>query len=628
MVRDSVPGQSPGAQGRFRLSHPLALTVAIPLVYLIVFGAFLFRAGDTDWDQILSFHELSLWNGKISGFAKQWNPLMRGGMSLAGDPQVPVFSPSMILARVIDPAAAIKISCLLFLAAGALGAWLLARDFRFDRRTSALAGALFAGNGYILSRFSHGHVVFLGALGLPLWIWASRRSMPAPGEMAGRANLRLFWLVLGGGVFFALSTDGAPIAILLLLVWVGLDAGILASQRRSARPLLFFAGSVLLAAGLDAVYYFPLAANAVLFPRTRPLVFVDPLVFLWFFLLPVRGKVLPAPANGHEFSVYVGPVLAYLLVRYRREIARAWPGEDLRRMLGVSAAMLLVGLGSWRALASWLPPGPFDLLHRLPGFEAIGIPSRFWGYLSLPLALACALSLARLEADTTTARPQRALWSGVFLFALGFQAVSLAAPFVSDRGRVVLNVKPAPQPVGAIRNVHGPFSSQANELSPTTDLMEAYDAHDFIQGKIREGPALVLESRGRGGSRVPVVARWQGWSRIRLEFPAGAPAGTTVVFNQNYHPRWVFPAGLATRDRRGNLCARLPREAPAGAAFDLAFRDPYSVIGSKVSFWSAIAVMAAALCLAGFPLAHRNPRPRQSPGKQGSEPTGAGLVFR
>ena len=42
---------------RFRLSPSLALTAAIPLIYVIVFAVFLVRTGDTDWDQILSFHE-------------------------------------------------------------------------------------------------------------------------------------------------------------------------------------------------------------------------------------------------------------------------------------------------------------------------------------------------------------------------------------------------------------------------------------------------------------------------------------------------------------------------------------------------------------------------------------------
>src|SRR5215471_15280472 len=162
---------------RVRAPRSLLLTAAIPLIYVVVYGAFLFREGDSDWDQMLAFHELSLWNSRLFGLAKHWNPLMRGGMSLAGDPQVPILSPSMILARMIDPAAAIKISCLFFVLAGAVGAWLLARDLALDGMTAALAAALFAGNGYIVSRLSHGHTVFLGTLGLAL-SWRGRLLCP------------------------------------------------------------------------------------------------------------------------------------------------------------------------------------------------------------------------------------------------------------------------------------------------------------------------------------------------------------------------------------------------------------------------------------------------------------------
>src|SRR5262249_1063872 len=213
------------------------------------------------------------------------------------------------------------------------------------------------------------------------------------GEPRGPAARRLAAAMLGGGLLFALSTDGAPITILLLLVWVGLDAAVVAAQSRSARPLVFFSGSLVVAAFLNAIYYLPLAVNAVDFPRARPGVFLDPLLFVWFLLLPVRGKLLPAPANGQEFSVYIGPVLAYLLVRYRREIGKAFSRETLARFLVVSGATFLVGLGAWKALGAWLPPGPFDLLHRLPGFETIGLPSRFWGLLALPLALPAAVCL-------------------------------------------------------------------------------------------------------------------------------------------------------------------------------------------------------------------------------------------
>jgi hypothetical protein len=192
------------------------LAAAIPVLYLAVFGAFLLRTGDSDWDQILSFHELSLWNGQLQGVARQWNPLMRGGMSLAGDPQVPIFSLSMILARVIHPAAAIKIAALLFPAAGAPGIAPGARPAVFrkpprsPRRSSPAAASS--------CRASHGHVVSRDA-GLPLWLWA-RAAVSGRRRDGGSANRRLLAFALAGGASSLL--DGRrPITILLL--WPGSD---------------------------------------------------------------------------------------------------------------------------------------------------------------------------------------------------------------------------------------------------------------------------------------------------------------------------------------------------------------------------------------------------------------------
>jgi hypothetical protein len=585
----------------FRLSPTLALTLAIPLIYLTVFGLFLRREGDCDWDQILSFHELSLWNSRLFGIAKQWNPLMRGGMSLAGDPQVPIFSLSMMLAHVVDPAVAIKIASLLFLLLGWLGAWLLARDLGFDGPTSALAGSLFAANGYIVSRFSHGHIGFLGTLGLPLWLWAARRSLHAPAETRSRAGVRLAVLVFAGGILFALSTDGAPMTALLLLTWVGLDAAVLAWQKRSLHPLIFFAGSVVVAVALDAIFYFPLVANALLFPRARPPAFIDPLVFAWFLLLPVHGKVLPAPANGHEFSVYIGPVIAYLLVRYRREALAGFPELDRRRFLLVSGVTFVLGLGAWRALASWMPPGPFDLLHDLPGFRAVGIPARLWGYLALPLALASAIAIRRLEGETAAGRPRRALWSALFVFTLGFQLFSIALPFVSPIGREVVEPAPLPRAITTIQNVAEPEpGSQAAELKPTTDLINAYNGHDYLQGKIVAGSALVLEARDGDGSPLSVTAHWNGWDQIHLTLPAGARPGAMVILNENFHPRWSAAGAVVTRNKTGNLCLRLHAPVRPGAVLDLTFRDVFSILGSQVSRLSAFVAALCGLALAAW----------------------------
>jgi hypothetical protein len=296
-----------------------------------------------------------------------------------------------------------------------------------------------------------------------------------------------------------------------------------------------------------------------------------------------------------------------------------WPAADLRRTLVVSAAMFVLGLGAWRALDPRLPPGPFDLLHGLPGFEAIGIPARFWGYLALPMALFSAAALTRLEDETDRGRPRRLLWAAVFVSVLGFQAVSLALPFVTPKGRVVVTPKAVPERITEIRNVHGPRLSQAAELAPRVGLLEAYNLHDYIHGRIRTGSELVQSVRSVGESRVAVNSEWDGWSRIRLGFPSGAPAGTVIVLNQNFHPRWSSSEGIATRNRPGNLCVKLAKAVPDGAVLELDFHDRYSVLGSRVSFWSALAVLAIGIASGAAALARRlfRKRSRASGGASG-----------
>ena len=589
---------------RRRRYRSAALAIAIPTLYVLVLGAFLLRKGDTDWDQMLTFHQIELWNSKLSGIEKQWNPLMAGGMSLAGDPQVPVLSPSMLLTRMMPPAAAIKIAVLLFVAIGWAGAFLLARRLGLDRGTAALAGSLFAGNGYILSHLSHGHTAFLGTLTLPFWLWASRTVSRAPGEPFGKTARRWLGLILAGGVLVALSADGEPMTILLLAVWVGCDGVLLAWRRRSAAPLLFLACAATAGICLDAIFIFPMVANQAIFPRWQAPVLLDPLLFVWFLVLPARGKILPAPANGHEFSLYIGPVLVYLLIRYRARIAKSFPAGERRRCLVLSVLIFLIGLGAFRSLGAWAPPGPFDLLHLLPGFRAVGIPARFWGYLALPLALAGAVAIRGLETETTAARPHRTVWALLVLFAIPFEVISLAGPFLAAKGRQDSPAAPLPERIHAIVNAEGPYASQALSLKPDAGLIQAYNDHDYLRGSIAPGAELVRNAVAADGKALRAAAQWDGWNAIVLTLPGGGGPGT-ILFNQNFHPRWTSSAGLVTRNEDGNLMLRLTAPLPAGAALTLRFHDPWSAAGKEVSRVSAWVLLAAASILGVLELAAR-----------------------
>jgi hypothetical protein len=568
------------------------LTLGIPLVYLVTFGAFLFVTGDKDWDQMLTFQRVSLWGLALSGGSKQWNPVMAGGMSLAGEPQAGVLSLSMILSHLFAPVAALKLAALCFVAAGWAGTYVLARRHRFSPRSAALAASLFAGNGYMLARFATGHLKFDTALCLPLWLLGTLWSLRKEGETQGAAARRLLLLGLSFGALFALSCDGAPFSILLVVVWVGLDAVLLAAQRGSPRPLAFLALALAAGALLDAVYVFPMVENSFVFQRLRVAEAVDPLVFLFFLLVPTRGHPLPAPGMGHEFSVYIGPVLAYLLVRYRKPALAAVPSADRRRMLAISAVVLLLGLGSSHSLGRWAPPLPFDLLAPLPGFRTVDFPARFWGYLALPFALFGAVAIRELEAKEARPLLRHALSAGLVVSLVGYQAFSLSRPFLSARARVPVPEVTLPARIDRIANVLDPLGSQSATVLPTRGLIHAYA--DYDRGEIAPGAELVRSAVGPSGETVRAAARWNGWNDIELTLP-GRPSPTRLVLNQNFHRFWSSSLGTVSRTEAGNLALGVPGSA-APTRVTLSFRDPGSALGQRVTRWSA-GLEAAALLL-------------------------------
>lgn len=579
--------------GAARLDVGRLLTLSLPIPYVVTFCLFLFVTGDKDWDQMLAFQRVSLWGLALSGGAKQWNPVMAGGMSLAGEPQMGVLSLSMLLSRVIPAVAALKLAALCFLALGWVGCHALARRWRFPERTAALAASLFVANGYVLARLGNGHLKFDTAMCLPLWLLASRSSLHAERETRGQSLRRLLLLSLSFGGLFVLSCDGAPFSILLVVVWVGLDAALLALQRRSARPLAFLCLALVTGSLLDAVYVFPMVKNSFYFPRLQEAEPVNPLVFLYFLLIPSRGKALAAPGMGHEFSLYIGPVLAYLLLRYRRRAAAALPADERPRLLAVSLVCLALGLGSSHSLGAWAPPLPFDLLAPLPGFRTVSLPARFWGFLSLPLALLGAVAIREFEAEETSPALRFAISAGLVVSLLGFASWSLPQPFLSERARVPVPEVTLPARLDRITNELDPLGSQSATILPTRGLIHAYA--DYARGRISPGAELIRAATGPSGESVPVTAVWNGWNEIDVSRAGPAPA-TRVELNQNFHPFWSASLGAVSRTERRNLVLELP-PADGAERVTLRFFDPWSALGLRVTRWTAALAAAALLAL-------------------------------
>jgi hypothetical protein len=621
-----------------------AFSLAIVLAYLVPWVALLGIVGPKDFDQFLAFHEQQYWNAALFGLAKQWSPLMCGGLSLAGEPQVPFMSLSMLLGYAIGPLAALDTAIALYFIAGWAGAYLYAGLWLQDSGRRALAASLYIGNGFFICRYAYGHLDFIPFLALPMMLWALHRSIDwmshGPGATGGAANaavrgaaprwvrawqMLLATLMLGAGISVAI--DGSPVAIIHLMFWVGLYSLVLAAVARSAAPVVLLGAALLLSALLDAGYLWPMLSAQADFPRRTADSFTNPLALPWFLLLPVHGKlIVPATGNGHELSVFIGPMLAWLIWRYRHRLLASLPAQMKWPLLIVGAVCIWLGMGSLAPLhvPSWL--SPFDLLRPLPGFRSLEVTGRFWGFLALPLSLLGAAALWRFVA--VHPRPEKLpVWMLALLaFQLSFQLITIFTQWLPGHRYPAVEFRQAF--AGGAEDITYVVSQrrlQGSLMTPTTAVQDCYDQDDFVRADVAPGSNLV-QSVAAGGASGAVSAAFLSWNRIRVTPHAaipmasararraaasdqGAPANQgalQIVLNQAWHPYWRSPSCQVAETSRGNLALNCSVASLAQGPVDLEFYDPVSARGAQLSriswlFWAcALGIALGAALAAGL----------------------------
>jgi hypothetical protein len=605
------------------------LSRGIVFVYIGLFLLLLDKVGPEDQDQFLVFHELQFWNNAFFGMAKQWTPLMCGGLSLAGEPQVPFMSLSMALAYVVGPFWALKLATVLYFLEGWLGAYLYAGMWLRQREPRLLAAALFIGNGFFVCRYGYGHIDFIPFLILPLLLWILHQAGDAPvHNRSGRwRGPRVALLLLMGGLV-ALAIDGSPVAIIHLMLWVGLYAAALGWVRRSVWPPLYCAGAFVLAAILDAGYLWPMLQAQSLFPRLTPDQFTSFLSLLWFAIIPMRGKVLPANGLGHELSVYIGPVLAWLLWRERGWLRQNVPRKLLVPLLFVSCVSIVLGMGSLRSLHVPALLSPFDLLRPLPGFRSLGVTGRFWGFLPLPLSLWGAAVLWKwAAAHSALTWRWRIACSVLITLQLGFQLETVLAHWLPSRDyRATPLDRPyvrGPQTISYVLRGKHP---QGEVITPTQAALDCYDMDDFQHADIRPGRQLIQQARTDRSGVIPASSfsgQFAGWNHlaIRLSAPdaiAEIPASVGRIrlqLNQAYHPYWHAPQCTTEATPSGNLLLSCPPQSFEEPVVRLTFDDTLSDEAAAVSrfSWQTWLWAVGSWLLANAAVAFRRPEPWSLP---------------
>ncbi len=237
----------------------LAFSLSVLGVYFGVMIVFWDRVGALDWDQFATFHLIQEWNYHLFGIVKHWNPLLGGGMSLGGDPQVPVASLSMLLGYLAGSVAGIKLAFLIWVCIGFFGAWLFSGLFSRNPAFRLLAAGLFIGNGFFITHTSHGHVDHFPVFGVPFFLWMIHRIGRAAGARPhfGDRLVRATGLGLLLAPLAVISFDGAPVFPVYYFLWILAYALLYCIREKTVWPLWTLLAAFGAATLVDAVYLVP-----------------------------------------------------------------------------------------------------------------------------------------------------------------------------------------------------------------------------------------------------------------------------------------------------------------------------------------------------------------------------------
>jgi hypothetical protein len=446
--------------------------------------------------------------------------------------EAPTLGPLTPLLLILPTGAYLKLSVVLFCAAGLAGVFLLLRELGVDPVVAATCAAVFAFGGFFVSHVAAGHPWALGGHLLPWLLLGYRR-----GALGSRAAL------VGAAILNAATILGGQHQP---FVWQNLFlacfAGLWALRARALFPLKALAAVWIAALGLGAVKLLPMWAEFAAYDPEARIPGLPAGLLAASLAAPGQGPERVAPgldyahgAGWWEYAFYVGAPALVVLAAGLAAARRCWP-------LVVTGGFFFLLALEWPVV--WLDV--WGRLEPLPVWRTQRSPSRFLFLALFALTIAAGPGLQRLYAAARSRWPRAAplIAAGVlsiiacdlFVQALAWQA-SAAGPPVAQRDH-------RPHPVSfASRDVR----AELTEFAPNRLVYRVASAR----------PAeLVLPLRHRPGA-----------------------------------PEWRLEGGLPIRSHDGRLAVRLP----AGEReLVLRYRPPLLGVGLAVSAvaWAALAATA------------------------------------
>ena len=362
-------------------SIAFALCFGYPIVLQLTHGA-ASQWPLNDWD--LNMEMLWVPFYTVSHFAQfpLWDPYKCGGIPLLANPQSIYLTPLFVLHLLFGPDTGVHLEVLAHIALGFAGAYFLARVLRLRPLAAIASGGTYAGSSWYYGHLAVGHCVMMAHAYVP-WVVAffyicAKRCRPLPGLCAGFLMALIF---MEGGVYALPQT-----ALVLVLLGV-----LLVLKQGNVAPIGALAIVGLSTVGFAAIKLLPLVAFVGIEPRpigSPETNYLSDFLAELLFRNQDPAMVRAGQVWGfYEYEAYVGYFYATLaLIGVIRRLRQSLP------WLILSLILLSLAAGNLGAYSPWV------LIHRLPLFADLRLPTRILILFTLTLGILASIGVDAMAA--------------------------------------------------------------------------------------------------------------------------------------------------------------------------------------------------------------------------------------
>ena len=567
----------------------------IPFCILLVVSAFyvmpmlknIMSWGAMDWDQFTFWHAvprdtiLRYWQLPL------WNPYSNGGNVLLAHTHSSFLSPFFIIIILCGPILGLKLGVILHLLIGMLGMLLLSRDIGISKRSSYLPPLVYMCSSIYFLHLAEGHIEWMAMAFIPWLFLFYLKSLKEPKHIISCIFILLLML-LGGSVYIF------SITIIILFVYALMK--LLQKKRFIAlrNIILIITGAFLLC----SIKILPMLEFLNDNPRIikssestqislLPTIFLSKNQALYYqntkWTSPERKltyKGSDFEYGWHEYGAYIGFIpLVLIAVGILFYLRQYWP------LFITGVLSLWISLGKGAFYNFW------GLIHKLPLYNSLHVPSRFIVMSVFCMSLFSGLGLTKLE-RLSVRKPYKFLITAIIgfvfidLYLINYQVLKDTFPIKPPAINRYVEFKQRHRDFSLLGKKSR--SSMYPALLSNSGVINSYDIATVKKGDVKivgeqgyKGEVYLVKDTGS------VIVNSFSPNSVTVDVSLEEPSRLAV--NQNYYKGWKVK-GVTGKisPYKGLISVRLPKGSYRVTLYYLPNSFIIGAVISMITFMSLI----------------------------------------